>query len=325
MQLMPQGYDRALYVMPFDHRGSFQTRLSGWTPPLSDPQTAEIASAKQVIYDGFQSAIDTGVPKERARILVDEQFGAAILRDAAAKGFVTACPAEKSGRDEFDFEYGEDFARHIEVFDPTFCKMVVRYNPEKDRALNRRQAVRLKRLSDFLAGANRSRFMFELLVPAEKAQLDKLKGDNNTYDLELRPRLMVQSIGELQEAGVDSDLWKVEGLDRPEDCQAIVAAARTGGRERVGCILLGRGEDDRKVRKWLAVAAQVPGFIGFAVGRTVFWDPLVAWRAKTVTREQAVAEIARRYRELVNVFEETGIRPSSGSSDRTRSKNRQEG
>src|SRR5262249_48266040 len=148
--------------------------------------------------------------------------------------------------------------------------------------------VRLKRLSDFLSAAGRSRFMFELLVPAEKAQLDKLKGDKNAYDLELRPRLMVQAIRELQEAGVDPDLWKVEGLDRPEDCQSIVSAVRTGGRECVGCIILGRGEDDRKVREWLEVAAQVPGFIGFAVGRTVFWDALVAWRAKTVTREQAV-------------------------------------
>ena len=144
--------------------------------------------------------------------------------------------------------------------------------------------------------------MFELLVPAEKAQLDKLKGDQKTYDRELRPSLMVEAISELQDAGVDPDLWKVEGLDRREDCQRIVAAARAGGRDQVGCIILGGGEDDRKVRDWLGIAAEVPGFIGFAVGRTVFWDPLVAWRAKKATREQAVAEIAARYREFVDVF-----------------------
>jgi myo-inositol catabolism protein IolC len=245
---MPRGYDRALYIMPFDHRGSFQTKLFGWKPPLSDAQTAEIASAKQVIYEGFQSALVAGVPKEKAGILVDEQFGAAILRDAAAKGVVTACPAEKSGQEEFDFEYGEDFARHIEASNTTFCKVLVRYNPEGDRALNSRQAARLKRLSDFLSAENRRRFMFELLVPAEQAQLDKLKGDRKTYDLEVRPRLMVEAIRELQDAGVDPDLWKTEGLDRREDCQTIVAAARAGGRDQVGCIILGRGEDDRKVR-----------------------------------------------------------------------------
>jgi myo-inositol catabolism protein IolC len=300
---MARGYDGALYILPFDHRGSFQAKLFGWKPPLSDAQTAEIARAKQVIYEGFQSALVAGVPKEKAGILVDEQFGAAILKQATAEDIVTACPAEKSGQEEFDFEYGEDFARHIEAFDPTFCKVLVRYNPEGDRALNRRQAARLKRLSDFLAAKNRSRFMFELLVPAEKAQLDKLKGDQKTYDLELRPSLMVEAIRELQDAGVNPDLWKVEGLDRREDCQRIVAAARAGGRDQVGCIILGRGEDDRKVRDWLGIAAEVPGFIGFAVGRTVFWDPLVAWRSRKATREQAVAEIAARYREYVDLFE----------------------
>jgi 5-dehydro-2-deoxygluconokinase len=302
---MPRGYDRPLYILPFDHRGSFQSGLFGWKPPLSDAQTAEIAASKQIIYDGFRSALAGGAPAAKAGILVDEQFGAAILRDATAKGTTTACPAEKSGQEEFDFEYGEDFARHIEAFDPTFCKVLVRYNPEGDRALNQRQAGRLKRLSDYLAGWESSRFMFELLVPPEKAQLDRLKGDKKAYDIELRPRLMVEAMSELQAAGVEPDLWKIEGLDRREDCQKIVATARAGGRDHVGCIVLGRGEDDRKVREWLGVAAKVPGFVGFAVGRTVFWNPLVAWHAGKATREEAAAQIAGRYREFVNLFEES--------------------
>jgi 5-dehydro-2-deoxygluconokinase len=320
--MMPRGYDRPLYIQPFDHRGSFQTKLFGWKPPLNDAQTAEIAGAKRIIYDGFRSALAAGVPKEKAGILVDEQFGAAILRDAAAEGVVTACPAEKSGQAEFDFEYGEDFARHIEAFDPTFCKVLVRYNPEGDAALNQRQAARLKRLSDFLAARNRSRFMFELLVPAAKAQLDKLKGDKTAYDLELRPRLMAAAIGALQDAGVEPDLWKVEGLDRREDCERIVTAARTDGRDHVGCIILGRGENDRKVREWLETAAEVPGFIGFAVGRTDFWEPLVAWRAGKVTREQAVAAIAGRYREFVDLFESRASSIARSPADRVRSEHR---
>jgi myo-inositol catabolism protein IolC len=305
---MPRGYDRALYIQPFDTRGTFQKEMFGWQSPLSEAQTAEIAGAKRVVYDGFRAALGAGVPKEKAGILVDEQFGAAILRDAAGLGVVTACPAEKSGQAEFDFEYGEDFARHIEAFDLSFCKVLVRYNSEGDRALNQRQAARLKRLSDYLAGGNRSRFMFELLVPAEKAQLDQLKGDKKTYDLELRPRLMVAAIRELQDAGVEPDVWKVEGLDRHEDAQAVVAAARAGGRDRVSCIVLGGGADERKVREWLGIAATVPGFIGFAIGRTDFWDPLIAWRDKKATREQAVAQIAGRYREFVDLFEQASNR-----------------
>jgi myo-inositol catabolism protein IolC len=301
--MIPLGYDRPLHVLPFDHRGSFQTKMFGWEGRLTAEQTAQIAAAKRVIYDGFMAALAAGVRADEAGILVDEQFGASILRDATAHGYVTACPAEKSGQEEFDFEYGEHFTDHIEAIHPTFCKVLVRYNPEGDQALNRRQAARLRRLSQYLHDHGRSRFMFELLVPPEKRQLDELGGDKKAYDVKRRPRLMVQAIQQLQEAQVEPDIWKVEGLNRYQDCETIVATARRNGRDNVGCIILGRGEDATQVREWLTVAAGVPGFIGFAVGRTVFWDPLVAWRAGTTTREATVAEIARRYKQFVDTFD----------------------
>jgi 5-dehydro-2-deoxygluconokinase len=298
-----RGYQKPLYILPFDHRGSFETGMFGWKGALNSEQTAHIAAAKQVIYDGFQEAIADGAPRAKGGILVDEQFGAAILRDAAAKGFTFACPAEKSGQEEFDFEYGEDFAKHIEAIHPTFCKVLVRYNPGGDPVLNKRQAERLKRLSDYLHEANRSLFMFELLVPAEKEQLAKVNGDKKAYDSDLRPQLMIGAITELQAAGVEPDVWKIEGLDRREDCEKIVATAKAGGRESVGLIILGRGEDDEKVREWLITAASVPGFIGFAVGRTDFWNPLVEFRDKKISRETAVDEIATHYRQFVDDFE----------------------
>lgn len=295
------GYNHPLYILPFDHRGSFETKLFGWHGELSAEQTAEIAATKQIIYEGFKAAIAAGVPKDKAGILVDEQFGAAILRDAAAHGFLTARPAEKSGQDEFDFEYGEDFAAHIEAFQPNFCKVLVRYNPEGDGALNERQAARLKRLSDYLRHHSQSWFMFELLVPPEKSQAAGRNGAE--FDRCVRPRLMVLAIEQLQDAGVEPDVWKIEGLDRREDCEAIVAAAQRRGHEQVGCIVLGRGEDDHQVREWLATAASVKGFTGFAVGRTVFWAPLANLRAQSIPRETAVAEIRCRYWEFAGVFE----------------------
>jgi myo-inositol catabolism protein IolC len=168
---MNVGFDKPLYIQPFDHRGSFQTKMFGWKGKLTTEQTAEIAAAKQVIYDGFKAAVSAGVQKEKTGILVDEQFGAAILHHAAAQGYITACPAEKSGQDEFDFDYGEDFAKHIEAFRPTFCKVLVRYNPEGDEALNQRQSARLKHLSDHLHSESNSLLMFELLVPGRQEDL----------------------------------------------------------------------------------------------------------------------------------------------------------
>lgn len=297
------GYDKPLYVLPFDHRSTFSKNMFGWQGALSAEQTAQIAAMKRVIYDGFRAAVAQGVPKDRAGILVDEQFGAAILRDAREQGYITACPAEKSGQDEFDFEYGAAFGRHIEESNPTFCKVLVRYNPgDEDKEMNRRQAGRLKQLSDYLHGSGRL-YMFELLVPPHPVQLAQVGNDKRAFDERLRPGLMVQAIHELQDAGVEPDVWKIEGMDRTEDCQKVVAAVRRNGRDRVGCIILGRGEDDRKVRDWLRTASAVPGFVGFAVGRTTFWSPLQDLRAKKTSREDAVARIASSYREWVELFE----------------------
>jgi myo-inositol catabolism protein IolC len=303
---MTVGYNKPLYILPFDHRASFQTGLFGWRGALNAEQTARVAASKQVVYEGLKVAIAGGVPKDRAGILVDEQFGAAILADANSSGFITSAPAERSGLDEFDFEYGADFGRHIEATNPTFCKVLVRYNPGGDAAMNGRQAARLRQLSEYLHTHDRL-YMFELLVPPTQSQLEDFDGDQHAYDLDLRPGLMVDAIRELRDAGVDPDVWKIEGLDRRTDCEAVVEAAQRDGRTQVGCIVLGRGESKQKVGEWLATAATVPGFIGFAVGRTSFWDPLVAWRDQQLSADQAAAEIAKRYSDWVAVFEQVRV------------------
>jgi 5-dehydro-2-deoxygluconokinase len=297
------GFNKPLYILPFDHRGSFQSKLFHWTGALTPEQTAQIAEAKQVIYDGFKAALAGGVPQDKAGILVDEQFGDAILRDAKLHAYLTACPAEESGQAEFNFEYGDSFPGHIERYNPTFCKVLVRYNPGGDRELNARQAGRLKTLSDYLHNESSSMFMFELLVPPEKTQLAEVNGDQGAYDTELRPQLMVGAIEQLQDSGVEPDVWKVQGLDRRDDCERIVAVARREGRDNVGCILLGHGEDEGKVRQWLRTAAGVRGFIGFAVGRTSFWEPLESLKANKICRNEAVSQIASRYSEFVEIFE----------------------
>ena len=299
---MNLGYDKALYLLPFDHRHSYVKNLFGTTPPLSVPQIEQVTDSKRVIYEGFVQAIENGVPQDAAGILVDEEFGADVLRDARRRGFVTALSTEKSGAEEFDFEYGAEFARHIDSFDPTFAKALVRYNPEGDEVLNQRQAGRLKQLSDHCRQRQR-RFMFELLVPATALQLERVNGDKEAYDRDLRPTLMQEAIRQLQGAGVEPDVWKVEGLAQRDNCQRIVTAARRDGRDTVGCIVLGRGADEAQVRHWLATAAGVEGFIGFAVGRTTFWDAVAGWHANTLTRAEAVAQIARRLREWVDTFE----------------------
>ncbi len=297
------GYEQPLYVLPFDHRASFEKGLFGWSTPLTAEQTSRITASKRVVYDGFKAALSKGVPREVAGILVDEQFGADVLRDARAEGIITCAPVEKSGQEELQFEYGQQWRAHIAAVDPTFAKVLVRYNPEGDVAANRRQAESLRALSEYVHESSR-RLMFELLVPMTPAQSDLVEGDASAYDDELRPQLMLMAIHELQDAGVEPDVWKVEGLTRPDACAAIVAVARREGRESVGCIVLGRGADEAGIVRWLRVAASVPGYIGFAVGRTSFWGALEALRDGKISRGAAVARIADRYAEWARIFRE---------------------
>jgi myo-inositol catabolism protein IolC len=303
---MSLGYNRRLYLLPFDHRHSYITGMFHFAPPLTMKQRRAVIDTKRVIYDGFRLATICAVPSELAGILVDEEFAADIIRNASRHGYVTALSTEKSGTDEFEFEYGDAFAKHIEAFRPTFAKALVRYNPEGDAALNARQAARLRQLSDYCDRADQ-KFMFELLVPATEAQKRRVSGETARYDREIRPSLVLQAIRALQDAGVEPDVWKIEGLDHRYDCAQVVATARRDGRIDVGCIVLGRAADDAKVSSWLSTAASVPGFIGFAVGRTTFWDAIADLVAGKSTREDAVSRIAQRFGEWVAIFERAHV------------------
>jgi myo-inositol catabolism protein IolC len=301
---MKLGYDGRLYILAFDHRGSFQKKFFGVVGDPTPEQTATISDAKRVIYEGMLAALRKNTDptvRDAVGILVDEQFGAQVARDSKREGVMLAMPVEKSGQDEFDFQYGDDFPAHILGFDPTFSKVLVRYNPEGDGAMNERQTERLKRLGDWLH-ANDRRFLFELLVPAEAHQLETVGGDEGRYDRELRAKLMLTAIAELQQAGVEPDIWKIEGIDDREDCERIAEQCRTAGRDGVVCVVLGRGADDAAVDHWLKTGAGVPGYVGFAIGRTIWWDPLKAYVDGALARDAAAERIAENYLRFVSVY-----------------------
>ena len=298
---MVLGYDRNLYILAFDHRGSFQKKFFDISGQPSPEEADRISDAKSVIAEGFFLAIDQGAPKEHGGLLVDEQFGADVARRAKKEGYNFAMPVEKSGQDEFDFEYGDDFGAHIEEFDPTFSKVLVRFNPEGDQGMNARQTERLVRLSNWLHERDR-KLLFELLVPGEPAQLEKVGGDADRYDKELRPELMLSSIKALQDEGVEPDIWKIEGIDTREDCERIARQVRSGGRDGVACVVLGRGADEGAVVHWLQQGSGVPGYIGFAIGRTIWWDSLKWFVDGESSREDTSSTIAANYRRMIDAY-----------------------
>ncbi len=181
--------------------------------------------------------------------------------------------------------------------------MLVRYNPDGDAEMNERQTARLKKLADWLH-ANDRKFLFELLVPAEEDQLESVGGDSDRYDAELRPELMRRAIEHFQEAGVEVDIWKIEGVDTREDAEMLSEQTRKGeGRENVKSVVLGRGASDDKVDHWLRQAAPVEGFIGFAIGRSIWWDALKAF-LDGGDRRASADQIADNYLRFIKVYDE---------------------
>jgi myo-inositol catabolism protein IolC len=300
---MALGYDGKLFILAFDHRGSFQKKWFGLEGEPSAEDVERITDAKHLVFEGLLKAADEGADPAATGALVDEQFGGTVPEQARERGFQLAMPVEKSGQNEFDFQYGDDFGAHIEQFDPDFAKVLVRYNPDGDAEMNKRQSERLKRLADWLHENDR-KFLFELLVPAEPDQLESVGGDTDRYDAELRPELMRRAIAELQDQGIEVDIWKIEGVDERADAEALAEQTRTGGRDGVVCVLLGRGADDDKVDHWLTQAAPVDGFVGFAIGRSIWGAPLKQFLDGSLEREAAAEQIGRNYTRFVRVYQD---------------------
>lgn len=300
---MTLGYDGRLFILAFDHRGSFK-KMFGVTGDPTDDEYAKLRDAKRIVFEGFQAALDQGVPRDAAGILVDEEMGADIARSAKDQGIQFAMPVEKSGQPVFDFEYGEDFGKHIEDFDPTFSKVLVRWNPGDPQEERDEQGPRLKRLGEWLHDNDR-KYLFELLVPATDADLERVGGDKDRYDREVRPEVTIQAIEEIQAAGVEPDIWKIEGLDRQEDCEKLAETIRRDGRDGVIAVVLGRGADTDRVDHWLRMGAPVDGYNGFAIGRSIWSDEVKAHLAGDKTREEATAAIGVNFKRFIDVYNGT--------------------
>ena len=270
------GYDKNLFILPFDHRASF-ARMFGFTNITSD-EKQYIISAKKLIYESFQNAISQSVPKDQAAILVDEEYGSEVLKDAIQKKFTTILTTEKSGQEGFDFEYGESFAEHIEKYKPTFTKALIRYKSNADWS-------KLKILSDY-CHTHGYKFLLEMLMG-----LNTLNAQN-----------MVSAIDVLREKGIEPDVWKLEGMENKSDYESVIAKIQQDNRQNVGLVILGRGESKEKVEQWINAGKGVKGVIGFAVGRTMFAQPLISYKNGKIDKEKLIAEISSNYQYLYKLF-----------------------
>lgn len=296
------GYDKFLFILPFDHRGTFEKGMFGISESELTPEIEEkIKKEKTLIYEGFKKSVVQKVPKEFSAILVDEQFGADILLDARSNGFITIQTTEKSGQKEFDFEYGDDFGQHLDKYRPTFAKVLVRFNPQDPEDSRERQKERLKKISDFCHEIG-YKFLAEILVEPTAEQLSKLGNNKESFDKEERPALAINVFEEFQDYGIEPDIWKVEGVDKREEYEALVRAARRNGRDNVGIVILGRGAGKEQVDNWIRQGAGVEGIVGFAVGRTVFWDAIMENNQGKISDEETIRRISENFIYYYDLF-----------------------
>ena len=286
--------DNPLLIMAMDHRESFGRTLFGVRDDKPDSeQRAAMQAAKRLIYAGLTSALPQ-LPCGRGGVLVDERYGGPVIEAAPADGVVLAVPVEHSGREWFELEWGHDWRQHIATTRPDFAKVLVRDNPAFPGELRGRQLGSLRQVSEELAKLDIP-LLYELLVPATESQLAAAGGKADAYDRDIRPDLVVQVISDNQAAGVEPSVWKVEGLETADAARAVVAQIRAAGRENVDAIVLGRDAPAERLDRWLAVAAPVDGFVGFAIGRSIWEEPIADHNHGKISEDETVTQIADRY------------------------------
>ncbi|KKQ29690.1 MAG: hypothetical protein US43_C0004G0034 [Candidatus Levybacteria bacterium GW2011_GWA1_37_16] len=295
------GYKKNLFILPFDHRSSF-IELFGFTnPDLSYGEKEIITKAKEIIYAAFKNAVEQEIPKEQAVILIDEEYGDKIIRDAISQGYNVILTTEKSGQKEFTFEYEDNFAKHIEKYKPLFVKALIHYNPNDDPLSKMRQQQKLEILSNY-CHENSYKFLLEVLVSPTDSQLKEVNGNKDLYDSNIRPNLTVKVMEELQNVNVEPDIWKLEGMENEDSYKIISLQARKGERNNVGIVILGRSENQEKVEKWIKSGNKIKGIVGFAVGRTVFWKPLIDYKNGKIGKEEIIKIICNNFLHFYHIF-----------------------
>lgn len=298
-EVAPAGYANPLAVMAFDHRSSF-ARLLRTTWPLSSAGRETARRLKGVILDGLVRAVQAEPAVEGAAALIDEELAGEFAVDVRRRNLLLVMPVEATGTDVLDFAYGDAFAEHIDRYGPDLVKVLLRRNPRAPSPAQATEDERLARLTGW-ARSHAYPVLLELVVPPEPSDVQE-PGRRERFDRDVRPGLMVEVMARLQDMGVEPDVWKVEGLDRTADCEAVAGIAQRDGRVHVRCVVLGRGANTSQVLHWLRAARAVEAYSGFAIGRSLWWNPLRELIDRQIGAERAADLISGNYLSAYRTF-----------------------
>lgn len=292
-----------LYLFAMDQRGWLERAIGEVIPGSPHEVGRLVQQTKDLCFAGLRRAVEDGVPAGTAGVLVDEQYGLDIARQAKEAGMVLAVPMERADCDVLELEYGDAAMDHVRRVTPDLPKLLIRHNVEGNAEGNAEQLKRLHAVADMVHDGG-YRLLLELLVPATVEQMAAVDGNVGRYDREVRPDLTVRAVEDIRASGVDVDVWKIEGMDDVDDAGAVARACTEG--TSATCLVLGRNAPWDDVGRWLRHAAVSPGYDGFAIGRTLWWGAVVSWLHRQIDHQQAVSTISAAYLRAVSLYEQAG-------------------
>ncbi len=269
-----------LFLLPFDHRNFFAEYFK-FGKVLTTSQKKKIEELKRVIYDGFLLASKSSKFKNYMGILIDERYGSSIIKSAKTKKIILSVSVEKSGKEFFEFEYGNKFKDHILKVKPTLAKILIKYDCRKSNAS---QLKKMKIFSDFCC-SQKIDFVLELLTPkcSDKVILTKC------------------AVSEILKFGIYPSIWKIEGYEKKSDWKNVINEI-SNLQKNPKIIMLGRGESDVLVEKWIKASMGIKEIIGFAIGRTIFLKSISDFYQNKISRECAVKNISDKYIYFINLW-----------------------
>lgn len=291
--------DHPLMILAFDQRGWLSNALWDMDPaaPVTGERATVMEEVKSLVGDGMLAA--SAPAQGTVGMLVDSEFGTPALDAAAPRDDVALCiPLERNNRPVLELE--PDCWETLDKYQPAYAKLLIWHNPDSDPNPLQRQLRELQDVSAELQTRGQA-WILEILQPPTDAQLSSVNGDRERYDDEVRPDLMVETISQIHDVDVYPDVWKLEGLSSVPATERVVDAMRQDSPGPVHAVVLGRNAPDEAVDDWLTTAAR-GGFAGFAIGRSIWWEPAKRWLDGDDGRATAVAGIAARYERFTDVY-----------------------
>lgn len=285
------------YMVAFDHRDSFERSLCRLGVNSGPARRARL---KLTIWRGV-SRVLSGVPAGgSAAILVDRGHGR-IATEAADAGVAVAVALEASGHRQLQAEASPSvLTADLRTLRASFGKVLIRWHPREPASSKRHQLEALRKLDEAVKAAG-ARLLLELLVPPDP--LDHAAGGSRPdWEQAVLPRLQHAAVGEILAAGVAPALWKIQGHPNT-DAAAALADLVGSARPDASILVLGGGSEIAGLRRLFSCRAGSERFNGFAVGRSIWWNPISALCRGDVTESEACRTVGERFLAVIDAFE----------------------